>query len=113
MTDGPQSSTTTSPSPKPLSPMSSSVQRLPELTQTAMWTTAAVIAVLTAAAVMALWWPATTGLTGPNLVKTRLEALKIGLSIGVGSGGVVALYSVFGARASRPRWIVHLARLDL
>ncbi|WP_410658404.1 pentapeptide repeat-containing protein [Amycolatopsis sp. lyj-112] len=39
-----------------------------------------------------LWWPATAGLTGADLVKARLDALKIGLSIGVGSGGVVALY---------------------
>jgi hypothetical protein len=39
-----------------------------------------------------LWWPATRGLTGAELVKTRFDALKIGLSVGVGSGGVIALY---------------------
>ncbi|UMP00117.1 hypothetical protein [Amycolatopsis sp. EV170708-02-1] len=39
-----------------------------------------------------LWWPITAGLTGADLVKARLDALKIGLSIGVGSGSVVALY---------------------
>jgi hypothetical protein len=39
-----------------------------------------------------LWWPATRGLNGAELVSARLDALKIGLSIGVGSGGVVALY---------------------
>ncbi|WP_410665332.1 hypothetical protein [Amycolatopsis sp. lyj-84] len=50
------------------------------------------IVVLTAGAVVVLWWPATTGLNGADLVKARQEALKIGLSIGVGSGGVVALY---------------------
>ncbi|MEV6912125.1 hypothetical protein [Amycolatopsis sp. NPDC051071] len=69
-----------------------SLKRLPELTRTAMWWTAIVIAVLTAGAVTLLWWPATAGLTGADLVKARLDALKIGLSIGVGSGGVVALY---------------------
>ncbi|OLZ43161.1 hypothetical protein BS329_40190 [Amycolatopsis coloradensis] len=50
------------------------------------------ITILTAGAVIALWWPATAGLTGADLVKARLDALKIGLSIGVGGGGVVALY---------------------
>lgn len=45
-----------------------------------------------ASASLKLWWPATAGLTGADLVKARLDALKIRLSIGVGSGGVVALY---------------------
>ncbi|MFE5501350.1 pentapeptide repeat-containing protein [Amycolatopsis japonica] len=88
MTDDPRPPTATCPP----SPTTSPVRRLPELTQKAMWTTALVIAVLTAAAVTVLWWPATAGLTGADLVKARLDALKIGLSIGVGSGGVVALY---------------------
>ncbi|MFD5090680.1 pentapeptide repeat-containing protein [Amycolatopsis thailandensis] len=75
-------------------PAPSSVKRLPELTRAAMWTTAIVITVLTAGVVTVLWWPATAGagLVGADLVKTRLDALKIGLSVGVGSGGVVALY---------------------
>ncbi|AIG73297.1 Hypothetical protein AJAP_01835 [Amycolatopsis japonica] len=73
-------------------PALSSVKRLPGLTRAAMWWTAFVIAVLTTGAVIMLWWPATAGLTGADLVKARLDALKIGLSIGVGSGGVVALY---------------------
>ncbi|WP_410671419.1 pentapeptide repeat-containing protein [Amycolatopsis sp. cmx-4-68] len=68
------------------------VTRLRALSPKTMWSTAAVIAVLTAGAVVALWWPATAGLTGAELVTARLDALKIGLSIGVGSGGVVALY---------------------
>ncbi|SFW78756.1 pentapeptide repeat-containing protein [Amycolatopsis australiensis] len=68
------------------------VVHLRQLTPVAMWTTAAVIAVLSAGAVVALWWPGTAGLNGAELVTARLEALKIGLSIGVGSGGVVALY---------------------
>ncbi len=73
-------------------PGSTSGRQLRELTPTAMWTTAVVITILTAGAVIALWWPATAGLVGADLVKARLDALKIGLSIGVGSGGVVALY---------------------
>jgi uncharacterized protein YjbI with pentapeptide repeats len=66
--------------------------RLPELTRKAMWATATAIVALTAGAVVALWWAATRGLTGATLVTARLDALKIGLSVGVGSGGVVALY---------------------
>ncbi|MFC3456310.1 hypothetical protein [Amycolatopsis speibonae] len=62
-------------------PTQSSVKRLPELTRAAMWWTAILIAVLTAGAVTVLWWPATAGLTGADLMKARLDALKIGLSI--------------------------------
>ena len=51
-----------------------------------MWLTAAVIAVLTAATVAVLWWPATAGLNGAELVTARLDSLKIGLSVGVDSG---------------------------
>ncbi len=86
------------PSPAPGVPPASStvapvrVVRLRELSPTTMWWTAAVIAALTAGAVVALWWPATRGLNGAELVTARLDALKIGLSIGVGSGGVIALY---------------------
>src|SRR4051794_3544138 len=53
---------------------------------------AAGLAVLTAAAVIALWWAGTRGLSGAQLVTARFDALKIGLSVGVGSGGVFALY---------------------
>jgi hypothetical protein len=63
-----------------------------ELSPKTMWLTAAVIAVLTAGAVVVLWWPATRGLNGADLVSARLDALKVGLSVAVGSGGVVALY---------------------
>ncbi|QKV74128.1 pentapeptide repeat-containing protein [Amycolatopsis sp. Hca4] len=66
--------------------------RLRELSPRIMWLTAAVIAVLTAGAVVVLWWAATAGLNGPELVSARLDALKVGLSVAVGSGGVVALY---------------------
>ncbi|OXM68252.1 hypothetical protein CF165_13995 [Amycolatopsis vastitatis] len=66
--------------------------RLRELSPRTMWLTAVVIAVLTAAAVVVLWWPATAGLNGAEVVSARLDALKVGLSVAVGSGGVVALY---------------------
>ncbi|MFK0244593.1 pentapeptide repeat-containing protein [Amycolatopsis azurea] len=91
-----------------------SVRPLPRLTQTAMWVTAAVITVVTAGAVIVLWWPGTAGLNGPDLVKARLDALKIGLSIGVGSGGVAALYLAWRRQHSteadldnRERVLVH------
>jgi uncharacterized protein YjbI with pentapeptide repeats len=42
--------------------------------------------------VTALWWAGTRGLTGAELVTARFDALKVGLSIGVGSGGLFALY---------------------
>ncbi|MEU4522951.1 pentapeptide repeat-containing protein [Amycolatopsis sp. NPDC024027] len=67
-------------------------ERLRELSPKTMWLTAVVIAVLTAGAVVLLWWPATAGLNGADLVSARLDALKVGLSVAVGSGGVVALY---------------------
>ncbi|MBM7775660.1 hypothetical protein JOD54_005864 [Actinokineospora baliensis] len=50
------------------------------------------IVALTVLAVGLLWWPATSGLTGEKLVTARFEALRIGLSIGIGGGGVFALY---------------------
>ncbi|WP_410574345.1 pentapeptide repeat-containing protein [Amycolatopsis sp. cmx-4-61] len=93
MTDDatPSSPATAVPAPPPLAaPVR--VVRLRELSPKTMWWTAAVIAALTAGAVVVLWWPATAGLNGAALVTVRLDALKIGLSIGVGSGGVVALY---------------------
>ncbi len=75
-----------------LAAVASRPARLRELSPKTMWLTAAVIAVLTAAAVVVLWWPATAGLNGADLVSARLDSLKVGLSVAVGSGGVVALY---------------------
>ncbi len=66
--------------------------RLRELTPKTMGLIAVILTALTAGAVVVLWWPATAGLNGADLVTARLDALKIGLSIGVGSGGVIALY---------------------
>jgi uncharacterized protein YjbI with pentapeptide repeats len=50
------------------------------------------IVLLTAAVVIVLWWAGTSGLNGKELVTARFDALKVGLSIGVASGGVFALY---------------------
>jgi hypothetical protein len=44
---------------------------------------------------------------GPDLVTARLDALKIGLSIGVGSGGVVALYLSWRRQDSTERTLAH------
>lgn len=46
----------------------------------------------TVAIVTVLWWAGTRGLTGSELVTARLDALRVGLSIAVGGGGVFALY---------------------
>ncbi len=51
-----------------------------------------VVLVVVTGAVITLWWAATRGLTGKDLVTARLDALKVGLSLGVGSGGLFALY---------------------
>ncbi|MCG8920641.1 pentapeptide repeat-containing protein [Actinokineospora sp. PR83] len=50
------------------------------------------VAVLTAGVVVALWWGGTRGLEGKDLVSARLDALKTGLGIGVGGGGLFGLY---------------------
>ncbi|MGW5721583.1 pentapeptide repeat-containing protein [Amycolatopsis sp. NPDC003865] len=81
--------------------------RLRELSPKAMWLTAAAIAVLTSAIVVVLWWAATSGLNGADLVTARLDALKIGLSISVGSGGAVALYLSWRRQDSTERTLTH------
>ncbi|WIX85690.1 pentapeptide repeat-containing protein [Amycolatopsis sp. DG1A-15b] len=48
--------------------------------------------ILTVAVVTVLWWAGTRGLDGKELVSARLESLKVGLSIGIGGGGMFALY---------------------
>ncbi|MCG8918258.1 pentapeptide repeat-containing protein [Actinokineospora sp. PR83] len=50
------------------------------------------VAVLTAGVVVALWWAGTRGLEGKELVSARLDALKTGLGIGIGGGGLFGLY---------------------
>ncbi|MEV5721733.1 pentapeptide repeat-containing protein [Amycolatopsis mediterranei] len=81
--------------------------RLRELSPTMMWLTAVGIVVLTAGAVVVLWWPATRGLNGAELVFGRLNALKVGLSVAVGSGGVVALYLSWRRQHSAERTLAH------
>ncbi|MFI9811467.1 pentapeptide repeat-containing protein [Saccharothrix variisporea] len=55
-------------------------------------TVAALIATATTGLVVVLWWAGTAGLSGAELVTARFDALRTGLSIGVGGGGVFALY---------------------
>lgn len=65
------------------------------------------IALLTAAVVTALWWAGTRGLDGPALVTARFDALKIGLSIGVGGGGVFALYLAWRRQRATEDTLAH------
>lgn len=46
----------------------------------------------TAEVVLVLWWAGTAGLSGKDLVTARFDALRTGLSIGIGGGGLFALY---------------------
>ncbi|MDU0294737.1 pentapeptide repeat-containing protein [Saccharothrix longispora] len=55
-------------------------------------TVAALIATTTIGLVVVLWWAGTAGLSGVELVNARFNALRTGLSIGVGGGGIFALY---------------------
>ncbi|MBB5958428.1 uncharacterized protein YjbI with pentapeptide repeats [Saccharothrix tamanrassetensis] len=55
-------------------------------------TVAALIATATIGLVVVLWWAGTAGLSGAELVNARFNALRTGLSIGVGGGGLFALY---------------------
>lgn len=49
-------------------------------------------ALVVAAVVTALWIGLTTGGSDPNRVTAQLEVLRIGLSLGLGGGGLFALY---------------------
>ncbi|WP_424184061.1 pentapeptide repeat-containing protein [Actinokineospora sp. G85] len=53
---------------------------------------AAAIAAATLALTVWLWWAGTAGLSGDKLVTARLDALRTGLSFGLGGGGLFALY---------------------
>jgi hypothetical protein len=77
----------------------------------ALVTTAAVVAVVTAAVVLVLWWPGTKGLNGSELVAARFDALRIGLSVGVGSGGVVVLYLAWRRQRSTEDALAHQERV--
>jgi len=58
----------------------------------AVATVASVIAVITVSLVVLLWWAGTRGLSGAELVTARFDALRTGLSIGLGAGGLFALF---------------------
>lgn len=51
-----------------------------------------VVATLTAVVVTWWWWAGTRGLNGKDLVTARLDGLRVGLSVGVGGGGLFALW---------------------
>jgi hypothetical protein len=77
-------------------------------------TTVAVVVLLTATVVVVLWWAGTRGLTGKDLVAARLDALRVGLSVGVGGGGVFALFLAWRRQRSteadmnnRERALIH------
>jgi uncharacterized protein YjbI with pentapeptide repeats len=72
---------------------------------------AAVVVVVTAIVVVVLWWPATRGLTGKDLVTARFDALRIGLNIGVGSGGVIVLYLAWRRQRSTEDTLAHQERV--
>ncbi|MEU4767796.1 pentapeptide repeat-containing protein [Actinosynnema sp. NPDC023794] len=85
-------SVTTSPPPLPAPQPSSERPALKPLSGTTITLIAVGIVLFTTAVVIVLWWAGTSGLTGRDLVAARFDALRVGLSIGVGSGGVFALY---------------------
>jgi hypothetical protein len=80
---------------------------LPPLSTGKIVTGVIVVAVLTAAAIVALWWAATRGLTGADLITARLDALKVGLSIGVASGGLFALYLTWRRQRATETGLTH------
>ncbi|GAB2984848.1 hypothetical protein GCM10017788_78340 [Amycolatopsis acidiphila] len=86
---------------------------MPPLTgRTLLWIAVSIV-VLTAAIVTALWWAGTRGLTGDQLVTARFDALKIGLSVGVGSGGLLALYLAWRRQRSTEDTLAHQQEVAL
>jgi S-DNA-T family DNA segregation ATPase FtsK/SpoIIIE len=84
-----------SPDARPGVPVESELSRravLPPISPWKIITGVGVVMVAITAVVIALGWMATGGLTGQDLVTARLDALKVGLSLGVGTGGLFALY---------------------
>lgn len=72
--------------------MTSSREPLQPMPRKVIVLVAAGIALFTMALVIGLWWAGTAGLSGKDLVTARLDALRTGLSIGLGGGGLFALY---------------------
>ena len=54
-----------------------------------------------------LWWAGGAGLSGGELAAARFDALKIGLSVGVGGGGVFALYLAWRRQRSTEQTMIH------
>lgn len=65
---------------------------LPPIPRWKVLTGLLVVSVVSATVGIVLWWPATRGLNGAELVSARLDAVKVALGIAVGSGGLFALY---------------------
>lgn len=72
--------------------MTSSREPLQPMPRKVIALVAAGIAAFTVALVVVLWWWGTAGLSGKELVTARLDALRTALSIGLGGGGLFALY---------------------
>lgn len=79
-------------SPLPLPTSSTSRAPLEPMPRRTIAIVAASIGAATIGLVVALWWAGTAGLSGAALVSARFDALRTGLSIGVGGGGIFALY---------------------
>ncbi|GAA2685927.1 MULTISPECIES: pentapeptide repeat-containing protein [Actinosynnema] len=71
---------------------------------------AAGIFVLTAALVTVLWWAGTAGLSGRDLIAARFDALRTGSTIGLGSGGLFALYLAWRRQHATEVALVHKER---
>lgn len=99
----------TDPGVRPVVEAGRSVMR--PLSGRALLVAAAVAVVVTAVVVLVLWWPATRGLNGTELVAARFDALRIGLSIGVGSGGVIVLYLAWRRQRSTEDTLAHQERV--
>lgn len=65
---------------------------MPPLSKKVIAWVAAAIATASVALVVVLWWAGTRGLEGEKLVTARFDALRTGLSIGLGAGGLFGLY---------------------
>jgi hypothetical protein len=68
---------------------------------------AAVLAAALAVVAALWWWLAASGLRGADLVTARLDALKVGVSVVVGSGGGVALYLAWRRQRSTEDALAH------
>lgn len=56
------------------------------------WVAAGIAAATVIVVIMLLWWAGASSLGGEKLVTAQFDALRTGLSIGLGGGGLFALY---------------------